>query len=471
MARTEIDIANSIISTIQSINPTIDLLVGPVYDYLIRPLPKELASIEAEAEALKIYYSANFPNVATTQEVLDFANHFSIGPDVGGTARVSIIFYRNSAPLSGTDYTIAIGSLVATADSTLVYRTVETKTMYGDFAETYYNPTSNKFELEIMCEATGPGVIYNVPPGRITRPVTQATGFDGVDQRAQALGGSEPEDAQALASRVIAKFKGLNISSMSGIARIMKEVEPSAVLDIHIIRPTDRREFRRPTTGPALDICVSGMKQLEFSEEYLATGGESSIILATSTAMSIETVAQNGVTLTANTDFTYVPDSSPEYQLSTKASNRIEFTIPLSLNDLLEIKGISNSLLGKLQAISGGDDALFQTNMLVRSFIDLPVVVGLEVRITPSVEYDAQATEDQIAVLVQSYIESDIIPTVLTPEGFREYIRSSIPDVQSVRVFEFRRLKESIDTVEVIVPLKNQIPKYASSASSLIVRT
>ena len=88
--------------------------------------------------------------------------------------------------------------------------------------------------------------------------------FDGIDQQEQALGGSEPETPTSLANRIITKFKGLDISSVNGIARMMKEVEPADVLDVHIIRPTDRLEFRRPTTGPALDICISGMTLRDF---------------------------------------------------------------------------------------------------------------------------------------------------------------------------------------------------------------
>lgn len=473
MARTETDIANSLRDSLAQINPTLDLKVGPIWDYLLAPIPRELATIEAEAERIKRLFSSDFPAVASLQEILSFATHFGVGPDTGGTATTPVVLYRNSAPQAGREYTIPVGSLVSTIDGTLVYRATETKVMYGDYANTYFNPATNRFELEVYVQAIGPGIVYNVPAGRIRRLVTGALGFDGVEQRVQALGGSEPEDITALADRIIKKFKGLDINSVNGIARLIQEVEPADVRDVHVIRPTDRLEFRRPTIGPALDICVSGMTLRNFQEEYLALEGESSVVLQTASATSISTVSINGV---SQTGWKYVPDTSPEYQTSTRARNIVEFNVDdfptgLSANDIVEVKGVRNFLLDRCQAISGGEEALFKTDILVRSFVDLPIVVGMEVRVKNTLDFDVESTKATIANIVQSLIETDIVPEVLIPDGFREQIRLSVPEVDTIRIFEFRRLKSSIDDVEVIVPLKNQIPRYASAASSLIVRT
>ena len=470
MARTQNEIAASIKGTLANINPTIDMVVGPVWDFLLSPMPFEINSVETEVDNALIFYSANFPSVATTTQLLSFATNFGLAPDTGASATATIVFYRYSAPQAGQTYVVPVGTLVSTVDGTLVYQTTNSVTMYGDYAATYFNPATNKYEVTLQVQATGPGTVYNVPVGRITRLMTQSTGFDGIDQRMQALGGAEPEDPTNLATRIISKFKGLDISSVSGITRMMQEVEPSAVADIHIIRPTDRLEFRRPTTGPALDICVSGQTLQSFNEEYLAIGGEYHIVMTTSTAISVSSITVNSTVLDS-TAWSFVKDTSAEYQLSTRAGNTIEFSNPLNANDIVAIVGTKNYLLDQLQAMTTGAGALFETDELVRSFVPLPIVVGVQLRVVNTVDYDASSTQQTLSTIVQSLIETPTVQSVLDPAVFSDQILQAIPEAVTVDIFEFRRQFTSIQQVEVITPLKNQIPVFAATASTLIVGT
>ena len=468
MARSKAQISDSLRTSITGIDNRLDLKVGPLWDYLIAPIPPELANIETKIETLKRYYSPNFATVATPEEARDFAVNFGTGPSIGNFARTTIVFYRNSPPASGLAYTVPIGALVQTIDATLIYRTTQSATMSGDYAATYFSPATQRYEIQVSVEAVAPGVTYNIPAGHIKKMQSAISGFDGIQQIVEASGGTEPEDSLEVALRVQDKFKGLERNSMSGIVTIIKEAQPSYVTAVNVVKPTDRVEFRRLTYGPSLDVYVLGSNQSLCSEDYLASGGEKVVpITVNRTITSVSSVAINGNVLDS-TSWLFTLDTSLEYQLSTRASPVIQLTNPLTVNDLVEIIGIRNILLDELQTLFLEENALFKTDILLRSFVDAPVVVSLECRITAG---DPDTVREQVIAVVTSYIQpTSGIPTVLIPDTIRSILKENIPEIEAVKILEFRRKYGSIDAVEIISPYKNQVPTYDSVASSITVR-
>lgn len=469
MARTQEQIREALRTSLLGIDSRLDLKVGPLWDYLISPIPPQLATLENQIEALKRYYSPNFSSVATPEEARDFAINFGTGPSIGNFASAVVVFYRNSAPAQGRVYTVPIGSLVQTIDGTLVYRAVQTATMSGDYAETYFNPSSQRYEIQVTVEAVAPGIVYNIPTGHIRRMHQRIEGFDGISQISEASGGTEPEDSLEVARRVQDKFKGLDRNSLGGIAAVIREAEPSYVKAVTVVKPTDRVEFRRLTSGPSLDIYILGDNLTLFSEDYLASGGESSIPLQLNkTATSIMSVSINGNVL-SSTDWTFIPDASLEYQLSTRAIHRIQFTTPLNTDDLVEISGYKNGLLTFLQSLFSEENSLFYTDVLLRSFIEAPIVVSLECRISNG---DVDVVREMVIAFLIEYIEPSIggIPEILIPDSIKSILRERIPEIESIKILEFRRKYGSIDAVETISPYKNQVPVFDSVASSITVR-
>jgi hypothetical protein len=468
MARSKEQVADSIRNSILSIDNRADLKVGPLWDYLISPIPPELSTIENKIDTLKVYYSPNFASVATQQEARDFAVNFGTGPSIGNFARTTVVFYRNSPPAAGLSYTVPIGALVQTIDGNLVFRTTQSATMSGDYAATYFNPSTQRYEVTVIVEAVAPGVKYNIPAGHIRKMQTQISGIDNITQPAEARGGTEPEDSLEVALRVQEKFKGLERNSISGITTLIKEAEPSYVTSVSIVKPTDRIEFRRLTNGPSLDVYVQGQNYAQCAEDYLATGGETAIpITVNRTVVGITSVAVNGNVLDSAT-WTFLPDTTLEYQFSTRANPMIQFTSALTANDLVEIVGTKNYLLDSLQVLFTGENSLFKTDLLLRSFIQLPIIVSLEVRITSG---DPDAIRSEIMTYLTYFIQpTSGIPTQLIPDSIRSLLKENIPEIDTVKILEFRRRYGSIDTVEIVAPYKNQEPIFDSVAASITVR-
>lgn len=477
MARTTEQIREAIKSSIEATDNRLDLKVGPLWDYLIAPVPSQLSSIESSIDTLKRYYSPNFSVIATASEARDFATNFGTGPSIGEFAKATVVYYRNSPPPSGRSYSIPIGSLVMTVDNTLVFRTTQTITMAGDYAATYFNPSSQRYEMSVLVEAVAPGVKYNIPSGHLKRMQPAVSGIDGVIQLTEAKGGTEPEDSLTVARRVQDKFKGLERNSFGGIQAKVKEFSPTIAGAVSIVKPTDRVEFRRLTSGPALDIYVQGVDNSQFLEEFLSIGGETFIpITINTTVTSILAVSVDGNVLSSG-QWLFVPDTSLEYRFSSNASPKIVFITapsdgsdPVSLepNSLVEISGYKNNLLDGVQSLFSGDNGFFKTDVLVRSFIDLPIVVSLEIRINDG---DPDNVRDQIVGMMVDFIEpiGIGIPEIILPDSVRNLLKT-LPEVDSVKILEFRRKTGSIDTVETIVPLKNQIPVFDAVASNITVR-
>ena len=469
MARTLREVHDSLKRTIQSLNPTVDLVVGPLYNNVVAPVAPEIVLIESAVERLQRYYSTNFEAAATPDEARNFAINFATGPSNGGYARGQITFYRRSLPLAGETYSVTVGSLVSTQDSTLMFRVITGVDLIGAYSATYYNPSNGRYEVMAFVEAVAPGTLYNIPVGRVVRLVSNLSGFDGVEQITNMTGGTEAEDISGTVSRVRAKFLGLDRNSVSGIVSTTKSAFPGLVLDMHVIRPTDRQEFRRVTDGPSIDLCIYGQRSSGFTEEYLGIGGETTInITVNRTVMSVDTVSIGGTAL-SSTDWTFIPDTSVELQGSTRANAKVHLANALSPGDIVSIVGAKNALLDDIQGMWASDEnSLFKTDIMARSFVSLPVTTQIEARVSSVGDPDSiQAT---ITSLVMAQIEADIIPDSIYPDFLASYIRGMIPEISSLKLLKFKRTYSSQSDVEPIIPLKNQRPTYDLVNSNIVVR-
>lgn len=468
MARTTTQVQQSLVATIQGINPTLDVQVGPLYNYVIAPVAPEISFVESQVERLLRYYSVNFEDVATADEVRDFAINFAAGVSDGMPARGSVYFFRNSAPLMGEIYTIRVGDLVGTADRNLLFKVTQQVEIVGDFAATYYNPSTNRYEVSVPVEAISPGILYNIPANRIVRLLSNIRGIDGVEQRTSMSGGTEAETTLDVVSKVRTKFLGLDTHSVGGIISTTLTLFANLVLDLKIVRPTDRLEFRRSSDNTALDLCIYGEVLKDFSEDYLAIGGETLISLQSNlTAVTISDVQIGGTSLDS-TLWEFVPDTSLEYQLSTAAHPKIQLTSALSTNDLLTVVGQKNDLLDQIQAVWGPDDqALFKTDILIRSFLVLPVTVQLEARINTG---DIDAVQGTIQGIITNILQGIPIPSAIYPDLIVETLKSSIPEIVSIKMLKFKRTYSALSDVEPIIPLKNQRPTYDTTYSTITVR-
>jgi len=469
MARSIQQIRDSISGTLRSIDRRIDLKVGPTWDYLLAPVPYELSPIETEISRLFQYYSPSFASVCTPAEARDFSNNFGSGSSVGEYATSTVVFYRNAPPPFGKTFTVPTGTLVMTVDNNVVFTTTQSSEMSGNFASMYYNPTTRRYEIRLPVQAVNAGTKYNIPKDHLKRMQPPVDGFDGVAQITDAEGGSEPETSVNVALRTQEKFKGLDINSVGGVAVQATSINPTQISQVTVVRPTDRQEFRRLTAGPALDIYILGNTTVPFIEEYLSIGGETVVpIITNKTVTAITSVTVAGQVLTSD-QWVLRLDDSLEYKLSTEAKSYIQLAFSLDVNVLVEFEGERNYLLDTVQTRFSKEATLFGTDILVRSYIDLPLIVSMEVKINSG---DPDTTAEFISVILVSLIEPSYgIPAYITPDMASAQIKGAIPEIESIKFLEFRRQYGSLASVETITPNKSQVPRYNTAASTITVRS
>jgi len=179
MARSAQQIQDSLVSSIQSVNPRADVTKGPIFDTLLQPVPVELAITEAEQDRLDTLVTFQFGDVATQEEAQAISTAFSLTPGQGAPSTGQVTYMAFAQP--SQDLTVARGSLVSTADSQYIYLTTEQQTLPAEQASLYYNASTKAYELTVGIEAQAVGPDYDVSAYTITNMMSQITGFDSVE--------------------------------------------------------------------------------------------------------------------------------------------------------------------------------------------------------------------------------------------------------------------------------------------------
>ena len=118
MARTDAEIQQSLIESLQATDPSVDVRKGPVFDFLLRPVPPELQKTEADVERLTILTTIQLDDVATEAEIQAMATSFSIRLGGGKPSKTrNQVFFTFTAPLQ--DVVIDRGNLVGTIEQNL----------------------------------------------------------------------------------------------------------------------------------------------------------------------------------------------------------------------------------------------------------------------------------------------------------------------------------------------------------------
>jgi hypothetical protein len=215
MARSIKDIEKSLASSIKEKDRTVDTTTGPIYDCLIAPVPKELSISEQEANMLAQLHSPQYASVASNDQVNALRVSMRLAEGLGEQAKGTQMFYCNVMPNNGVK--IPIGSLIATKDNSLVYRTL-TEVSVSDLAEGYYNSTNYRYEFVVDIQAIASGSDYNIPEGRVPTLVTDLEGIDGTINITELSGGSEKESNADTVNRIQKSFLGFDRGTINGLA-------------------------------------------------------------------------------------------------------------------------------------------------------------------------------------------------------------------------------------------------------------
>ncbi len=451
MARSVDQIVEAMQDDINDVDPAIDTQAGPIRDLFIDPCATRVQENEESAEHVGLLYSAAFATLGTDAEIEAFTSNYGIGKDLGAAASATQYFCRYARPVAGQTLPIPQGTIVSTTDG-YAFRTTASVSIIGDNADSYYNPTSSCYEISVKVTAVAVGADFNVSAYTIVSMTDRIDGIDKTENRTAATGGTLSEDNVDVIFRAQSRMIGTSRGTYGGVLTTVMQYAPTRMKDASLVFPTDWPIFKRRTHRPALDVYVIGSTEESTTYSYTSSlGGEAEITPDKQPVMGITGVAVNGIA----TIFTFVEDTNPATQGSTRALSHALLATPLSASDIVVVTYTYNELLYGLQndlyAAEETDlsrTSLFGTDVLIRGSIRVAITVSVYVRALSS--YDPLSVQADVESIVASFVETETFLGVLRPATLQYQIETEVVGVSTATIKKFTKTIGSLSTIETI---------------------
>jgi len=465
-ARTEEEILISFQESVQLSDPSADVKKGPLFSLIGRPLSQVLSPTEVEVDRLEKIYSAEFAKTANADEAQAFLTNWSEVAGNGTASTVQCYFMTFNRPRPDQTIPVPLGSLVGNVDQTLQYITVEAGVIRGDIADSYYNSQRRAYEIALNCVAVANGPAYELPAGRINSKVSSLPGIDGVENRVASSPGAAAETLEQQIDRVQEKFKGLAVNTPNGGYTRVRRYNPTAILDVKTILPSNRVLFQRRVYGPAIDYYILGTVFQTTNESYTSQlGGETEILLQNVPVSSINSVTINSVPIQ---NFALRSDTSAELRGSARAEDKLILAIPLLANDVVNINLTYNSIVRGVQQDIFTEQKLYNTDELAREFVNSPIRIEITGRALAS--YDPIDVENNVREVLQSLINQGIWVEKFFPNVFLQEIRRQVPGITNAQMNVFQRSTLANSDIETVVMEQNELAIYDASFVAVQIR-
>ena len=466
MAKSEEEIYRQIQQSIESSDNTLDVWQGPIPNVFITPQSGQLVNASNEAELLRALFTLNFDTSITDDEVKTALSNYGSSPGLGMKSKHIQYFMRFTRLTSNV--TIPAGTLVGNNDGSLVYRVLNTGTMYYASPAAYYNSSRNAYEIGLQVEAIGTGVSYELPPGRVNTMLTSTQGIDSTENRTQSLGGKESETKDSQIARLKTALLGINLGAAGGIEKRITDSYQELVSDVSVIEPY-QKEFARIVDKPSLDVYIIANEQSSYSQQFIASTGQTQVILTKKPALSLSSLTINN---TVN-PIGYTPalnvDKSKETGYSMRSQDTVDLDVALVGGDEVVVTYLYNSALETVNTnVFGSTERnLFNTDILIRyPFVVNPVISGI-IKVLPS--YSVSEVESNVKSFLEGVFTFTTFTSIVYPEDIRDRIKSEVSGIQSFKLTEFHRSTNSYAQIEPMVFNSNEISVYDSSQINLKV--
>jgi len=219
--------------------------------------------------------SLNVADDAAVQLLIDgafdsLAQNFGIIRGAGTFATVTQTFYLTSAPT--TVRYIPANTIVRSSTDTLAPRFI-TKgqvSIAPSNAQSYYNPSTRRWEITVEMTAESFGTAGNVPAGSLDSLVNLPGWF--TTNYVAATGGTDIESNLTIAERAMRALVGVDTGTFNGYANLVKSIP--GVVDYNIVMAGDpdmMRDWdpiRMKHIGGKVDIWIKGTIERTVSETF-----------------------------------------------------------------------------------------------------------------------------------------------------------------------------------------------------------
>jgi uncharacterized phage protein gp47/JayE len=384
------DFAQMIIDGIASRDVSLDTQIGPIRDLQIDPVSEVLEQQNNRVVYLSQLNSMKYADRAVPDDLDDVVFNEGVVRWSGSRSIATVTFSRASAPTS--DIIVPLNFPLSTpvdpgTGASIVFRTIETKTMFASAPTSYFNATTGKYELDVLVASITVGASTAVGPHTITvfrRPIP---GFDEVFNVEKTSSGKGLETNLDLADRYLLHVAGSKPGVPAGIKRSVLD-NFSSVSDAYVVYGQNAAMTREQSDAGAVDIWVLGEQPAAKRYVVAYPGVETLIPLDRQPLMTVTAVRDSfGTLYVQDTDYVIVTDTG-EWSNSVLAQDGIKFlttaaTLPANLQDPLTIDYSYNSLINILASYyTQPEEYTMGQNQLFRwaQQVDILIEANLKVR-------------------------------------------------------------------------------------------
>lgn len=351
------EFAQFIIDGIASRDPSLDTRIGPIRDLQIDPIASILENQNDRVSYLSTLQSMRYADKVVPDDLDDLVFNEAIVRWTGSRAVTTVTFSRPQPPT--VDIVIPVNFPVATnADPetgvSVVFRTIETKTMFSSAPMAYFNADTSRYEIDVAVASVVQGEENNVGAYTIRVFRRPLPGFDDVFNRDATTSGRGVETNLELADRYKLHVSGAKPSTPNGIERSVLDNFPQ-IQDVYVVYGNDANLTREQYDTGAIDVWYLGDSPAIRRYVVNYPGVDTLIPLDRQPLMSVVSVVDSfGTSYVQDTDFEVVTGEG-EWSYSVRGTDGIRFlstatTLPPDLLTPLTIDYRYNALCNILTA-------------------------------------------------------------------------------------------------------------------------
>ena len=414
--------AQTIKNAILALNKSYDTELGPIPDLVINPVSSVLSQQNASIRQLQQLLALVQDGSYTYNDLVAFVANEGVYPSSGSKAVVNLVFSTLNVV---SDITVASGFPVSTqvdelSNQNVTYVTVEAVTLRLVNKASYYNATTQRYELVVPAIATVGGAIGNVASNRVTRPLRPLVGFNSVFNRDPAQGGLDGTTEAQLIERYLIAIVGTSQSVESGTRRVALDLFPN-VRDVAVVYGYDPLLTRAGTDAGAVDEWVLGEANTSRTDASTFVARGQLIPMLSQPVQSVVSVVQGVTTYVQGVDYTLIKDTSGNSG-SVRGFDSVAFTFagaaPLP-GSSITINYVQNVLIESMQSTyESVNNFVFGRDLLVRQSVPIPVQISAGLTVGLGLSYTAVLAQVRAAILgfINSLLLNARIPGI-SPGG------------------------------------------------------
>ena len=447
------EILQDLKETTRELNPAVDIMKGPiallVYSYI-----RDLERSEEFAGYLQDVYQLDKADLLEDADLFALGANYGKDPNRGRAAQHLVHFYRYTRPEVNKTYEVPAGTACSSNDGRYIFTSDSSRTMDGNYADIYYSPDDNWYEIPVLVEAEAAGADYDLPPETITKVLTALEDFDGcINKFDVRRSGADPVDPIQFVNQIQNTLQGIGSDVAGHIIDVLQDIDPTGYDDISLVPSTNYELFKRYAILQGklgYDIYVISDSIVDHQQEGIAKGGELSIPLTYKPVLSVTTVSVNGVPVA----FDFSPDTNIETRGSPLSDDRVILTTPLLPLQAYQITYQYYDFVYQGWQAFQGRQGPFGADVLVRLADPIDVYIAGQADISAS--YDREEVISDMRTFTERYLRNQNnvsqtrFPTLLEPTHYVDSLEAAVAGLNKLKLTGFIRTDDASLAIENI---------------------